>query len=438
MAGKIHSITSAVLKKINPDDEEIKKVSNHARKFSNLLESSIKKNKIKAEVFVGGSVAKETIIKSERYDIDLFIRFIDEKEDMKVSQMTEKILRELVKPSDLRRVKGSRDYFSIEIEKNIVIEVIPVVKISRPENSNNVTDLSYFHVNYVKKKIKNKKLRDEIRLIKAFCQAQKCYGAEGYIKGFSGYSLELLAIYYKSFEKFIKAIASNSPSNDKKKIIIDIEKKFKNKQDIFMDINSSKLQSPIILIDPTYKQRNALAGLSEETFSSFKEVCQKFLKKPDVSYFTEKKKDINKVREKATANGYEFILIEAHTDRQEGDIAGTKLFKFYNFLSKEIEKYFKIKDRGFNYNNQKAARYYLVAKGKKEIIFRGPKAKDKSNGSEFKKAHGKTEEKNGILYARERIDFTINEFINEWKNKNKTQMNEMGITSLRIIEDIID
>ena len=56
-----------------------------------------------------------------------------------------------------------------------------------------------------KKKIKGKIL-DEIRLAKAFCHANGCYGAESYIKGFSGYALELLVYHYGSFQKFVKAI----------------------------------------------------------------------------------------------------------------------------------------------------------------------------------------------------------------------------------------
>jgi len=64
----------------------------------------------------------------------------------------------------------------------------------------------------------------------------------------------------------------------KDKIVIDIEKHYKNKQAVLMDLNSSKLHSPIILIDPTYKERNALAALSSETFRKFQEVSLKFLK----------------------------------------------------------------------------------------------------------------------------------------------------------------
>ena len=122
-------------------------------------------------------------------------------------------------------VHGSRDYFRLKISPDFFIELIPVKKVKNPKESENITDLSYSHVNYIKRKVKSKKVLDEIRIAKAFCYATKCYGAESYIKGFSGYALELLVYYYKGFMKFIKAM-----EKAKEKIVIDIEKDYKNKQ----------------------------------------------------------------------------------------------------------------------------------------------------------------------------------------------------------------
>ncbi|MEJ2268137.1 MAG: hypothetical protein P8X70_03615, partial [Nanoarchaeota archaeon] len=163
----------------------------------------------------------------------------------------------------------------------------------------------------------------EIKLAKVFCYANNCYGAESYIRGFSGYGLELLIHYYGSFLKFIKAI-----SKAKNKIIIDIEKHYKNKNEILMNVNNSKLKSPIILIDPTYKQRNVLAALSKETFTRFQKVCRKFLENPSIKDFEIKEIDLEKIEKNTKNKNYEFILIKAETKKQQGDIAGTKLLKF--------------------------------------------------------------------------------------------------------------
>ena len=57
------------------------------------------------------------------------------------------------------------------------------------------------------KKVRSKKILDEIKIAKAFCHANNCYGAESYINGFSGYGLELLVYYYGGFLRFIKAVS---------------------------------------------------------------------------------------------------------------------------------------------------------------------------------------------------------------------------------------
>jgi len=245
-------------------------------------------------------------------------------------------------------------------------------------------------------------------------------------------SLELLIIHYKSFLKFIKEMVK---SGKDRKIIIDPAKHYKNKEQIFMDMNSSKLKSPIILIDPTFKERNALAGLSEKTFEEFKKTAKKFLKNPSIEFFKEKVVDLNKVKQNAKKRGYEFILIEVKTIKQEGDVAGSKLFKFYNFLAKEIEKFFDIKGKDFSYEDKKSARYYFVVKSKKEIIIPGPMKKDKKNMALFKKAHKKILIKGNRMYGKEKLNFSLKKFIENWKKNEsrKKQMKQMYISDLRVI-----
>ena len=92
-----------------------------------------------------------------------------------------------------------------------------------------------------------------------------------------------------------------------------------------MDLNEAKLESPIILIDPTFKSRNALAALSQETFEKFKQDAKKFLKSPSIKDFEIQELDLDKVKQNAKKNKHEFILIETKTRKQEGDIAGSKL-----------------------------------------------------------------------------------------------------------------
>jgi len=426
MTKKIKEILDEVLTGINPTKEDLNFIKDKTKKFLDVLKKNIKEEKIDAEIFVGGSFAKKTLIKKKLYDVDLFIRFEKKYEEKDFPVLMKKVLKNV---KNLIIVHGSRDYYQIKFNDFFIIEIVPVVKIKNQKQAKNITDLSYLHVKYIDKKIKSKRILEEIKLAKSFCEAQGIYGAESYIKGFSGYSLELLVLYHKGFEKFLRAIV-NSKSE---KIIIDIEKHYNNKNSVLMDLNESKLESPIILIDPTFKTRNALAALSKESFEKFKQEAKKFLKNPSTKYFEIKKINLEKIKKDAKKKKFEFILLEAKTKKQEGDVAGSKLKKFYNHLAKEIEKYFEIKDKGFNYNNKKSARFFIVVKPKKEIVLEGPKKSDKKNAEKFKKKHKKVFLKNEKLFTKVRINFSLQKFIFHWKFKNKKKIIDMNVGGLRVV-----
>ncbi|PIN92698.1 hypothetical protein COU61_01335, partial [Candidatus Pacearchaeota archaeon CG10_big_fil_rev_8_21_14_0_10_35_13] len=144
---KIKKIIKEVKERITLNEEELSEINSNAKKIISLLRESIKKNKVIAEVFVGGSVAKKTVIKSGIIDVDLYLRFKDNKEMKKFEKVVKGIKKEH------KMIHGSRDYYRIK-EGTIVYEIIPVLRISSPKKAENVTDLSYYHVNYVLGKIR--------------------------------------------------------------------------------------------------------------------------------------------------------------------------------------------------------------------------------------------------------------------------------------------
>ena len=226
---------------------------------------------------------------------------------------------------------------------------------------------------------------EEVRLAKAFAYSSNSYGAESYINGFSGYALELIIVYYKKFSAFITAMSKLENNNEK--IIIDIQKNYRNRNEILLNLNASKLQSPVILIDPTFPSRNALAALSNETFKKFQEHCRNFIRKPSPEFFKTKSIDFYKKKDNSKKNKLEYVEMEITTDRQEGDIAGSKLIKFFKHLSCEIKPYFEIKESGFEYGNKNTARVFFSVKRKKEILFDGPSIFMKDRVKNFKKVH---------------------------------------------------
>ena len=227
---------------IKPSHDEIKHIHDIVAKFLDLIKAKLKK--ANADIILGGSFAKDTLIKKNKYDIDFFIRFDYNKyydNSYEISGILESILNQVIKKISpmpkMERIHGSRDYFMINFSNasiKLSFEIIPVLNIKNSWQAVNVTDTSPLHVEYIKNNIRrNKKLANEIRLAKAFCYASKCYGAESHIKGFSGYSLELLTSHHGSFVNLIKSF---SRCNLKEKIIIDPEKFYK-KGDVFKKLN---------------------------------------------------------------------------------------------------------------------------------------------------------------------------------------------------------
>lgn len=404
---------------IIPEKKEMDLLKSESKKLVSSLREIIFKKKINIDVFVGGSLAKGSLLKKEKYDVDIFLRFEWKLEN--ISAIAFEILKELDKSYKISIIHGSRDYFKLEKNK-IVFEIVPVYKIKHPREARNVTDLSYFHVNYVKRKT-NEKLREEILLAKQFCHAQGIYGAESYVQGFSGYGLECLIIYYKKFSKMLKEL-----SKVEDRIIIDIEKYYKKKSDVLFMLNESKLKGPIILVDPTFKERNVLAALSRESFEKFKRIAFEFLKSPSLKFFESKKFNANELSRKG-----EILKIKIKTDRQEGDIAGTKMKKFFRFLGLELSKYMDIFESKFLYEEGQSADCYFVVKPKKEFVVIGPPIKMKDSVIAFKKKHKDTYEKAGYVHAKEKIEQNPRKLVEKLANKEKERLRSMGITWFSVV-----
>jgi len=380
----INSVLKEELEKISLSKEEVAGLNKQAAEVVGKLPNAQ----------LGGSLAKGTLVRKDEQDVDIFVVFKSEKDTRK--------LKGVLKKAKLKvRVRhGSRDYFQI-VKSGVIFEIIPVVAVSKPGAAENVTDVSLMHVGYVKKKIrKDKKLAGEIKLAKAFCYACDCYGAESYIKGFSGYALEILIIYFGSFAKFLKNIGN--------KKVIDPEKYFKSEQEVLQELNASKLQSPVVVVDPTYKYRNVLAGLGDETFEKFLIYAKKFLKAPSLKKFEKKVFDVSVFEKSAKKKKARFLELNISTDRQEGDIAGTKMKKFFGFICKQLKKkQQEVLSKEFIYSGSgQEARGYLIVKEKKIIEVGGVPASRAEAVKEFKKVRGVRNcfVRGGKVYTKEKVD----------------------------------
>lgn len=362
----MYLLKKKILKQIAPTQKE----KNELKKISNKFLSKINIKNAKTEL--GGSVAKNTWLKNN-HDIDIYVKFSPQK--YKNKDLSKILYKKLKNLKNLKKIHGSRDYF--QIQKGIyTIEFIPILNIRSVKNAQNITDVSPFHVKWVKK---HKKYCDDIRLLKTFCKANKIYGAESYIKGFSGYDLEILTVYYKGFNNLIKKV-----SQWKDKTILDIEKHFKNKKEILKELNKSKKQSPLILIDPVQKERNAAAGLSQEKYNKFIKLAKRYKENPNFEFFIKKETTIKDLKEKA--KGKKLILLEATPLEGKKDVVGAKLLKCLNLIVKHLKlQGFNIIDKGWEWNNK--ALFYLITNQKALSLYKrhyGPPKETKKALEKFK------------------------------------------------------
>ena len=188
-----------------PTEAEEKKVNELIKEISLKINNQLKKLKISAKLIVGGSIAKGTWLPGIS-DIDFFLQFDYNKYKNKSAELDNITGKILKKCFNINRLHGSRDYFSFK-KKGFNIEMVPVLNIKNPKQAKNITDFSPLHVSWMKKQIKKKpELISEIRVAKQFFKANKLYGAESYIQGFSAHVIEILVVYHSSFQKLIKAI----------------------------------------------------------------------------------------------------------------------------------------------------------------------------------------------------------------------------------------
>lgn len=374
----MQDIFKKVLTRIKPSKEE-------ELVIKNIVDEVISKIKIKdAHPILGGSGAKSTWI-TGTHDIDIYVRFNKEVYKNKdLSSILEKELKKKFKKFE--KLHGSRDYFRIP-KDGYTIEVVPILNIKKSSEALNITDVSPLHTEWVRK---HSYLSDDIRLAKSFCGAQGCYGAESYIRGFSGYVIEILVINYGSFHKFIGAV-----SGWRQKEFVDIEKHG-------VELNRAKTNSPLVLIDPVQADRNAAAALSKEKYDLLIKSAKAYLKNPSEDFFI--KKEITKESLKAKAKNSKLVMFDVAPLKGKEDVVGAKILKAYTYiLNSFIKEGFIVKESSWSWNESVLFYYILDPEPLPEFkVHQGPKVKQLNHVLSFRQKNKKYEifEKQGRLFCK--------------------------------------
>ena len=418
-------ILKGVLTKIKPIKTQEKRFKRVAEEFLKKLNAKLKN----AHAILGGSGAKGTWL-SGNHDIDIFVLFPLQKyrkESFRLSDLLEPSLRKAFPKQKIGRLHGSRDYFQLQYQ-NYAFEVMPILKISKANQAVNITDVSPLHTRWVNAQAK--KIKDDILLAKQFCKAQRLYGAESYIAGFSGYVLEILTVASGSFEKLLKAA-----QRWEIKEVIDVARHYP-KKNVFFELNKSKLRSPLIVIDPVDPKRNAAAALSVEKFLQFKKVAREFLRKPAVSFFSREALSLQHLKKRAEKEKANLVFLSLAPLCGKEDVVGMKLLKVYDFLKKRLSP-FSLQESGWDWDAGEEARFYFFLKKKMLPAVeerQGPPVEMKEGVAAFKKKYQKTFIREGRIMATMAFPHPdINSFVAEALKDSYVQERVQRIKSVTIL-----
>ena len=313
-------LLKAVQKRITPASDSLSRQASQMLRRIDLL---LKDAGLAAEAVLGGSVAKGTHLKDDS-DVDIFVRFSLDQRELELSQR----LGEALRPLRPARIHGSRDYYQV-MRGKVTYEIVPVLAVKDPSQAQNVTDMSYLHVQWALTQLRRRPgLRGDIRLAKQFCKAARVYGAESYIKGFSGHSLDVLVIHFRGFRRFLQAAV-----RWKGQTLIDCQDAHHGQAR--ERLNPAKVQGPLVLVDPVDPLRNAAAALDDATLARFQQRAREFLKSPHQRFFVRPRFSIPALRRRAA--GRRLILMEVTPRKDKVDIAGAKLVKAFEQLTRQLK-----------------------------------------------------------------------------------------------------
>ena len=162
--------------------------------------------------------------------------------------------------------------------------------------------------------------------------------------------------------------------------VIDVENHYKSKNP---KLNESKL-SPLIVIDPIDKHRNAAAALSKEMIARFKDSAYHFLSKPSKEYFIIKYETPESIIKKLRSDDTALIIIKALGKEGKDDVVGSKLLKVHKHIIKNTKE-FDITIHDWQWDKKTALMWYLFKNKKlpKEFLREGPPVKNKVNAKKF-------------------------------------------------------
>ncbi|MEM2128062.1 MAG: CCA tRNA nucleotidyltransferase [Candidatus Methanomethylicaceae archaeon] len=303
----IQEVLAEVMKRVKPSPEDRERVMRVVDKIKGNIEKEASARGLKLRIEVEGSLAKDTWVATDR-DIDLFIIFPHGTS----KDFAQQIGLELAKSGvgeGWRLGYAEHPYVEASVD-GYTVDIVPSIEIGEGERPVTAVDRTPLHTKFVLKKL-DEKMRDDVRLLKQFMKGIGVYGAELKVGGFSGYLCELLVINYGSFEKVLE-----EASKWKSRTIIDYMKYYKEGE------AEQVFNSPLVMIDPVDRRRNAAAAVSLQCYATFIAAAGRFLENPSREYFFPPKEqvEINKPLEKLKERGSSLVVVKTGCPKLPSDV----------------------------------------------------------------------------------------------------------------------
>jgi tRNA nucleotidyltransferase (CCA-adding enzyme) len=256
----------------------------------------------------GGSYAKGTWLSKEA-DVDIFIKFEELTPNEKFVAISKEVGFKSMKNYNPYVRYSEHPYVEAKI-KNTKINIVPCYNVKLGEWKSSA-DRSPFHTKHMQN-ILTTKMKNEVRVLKAFLKSNKIYGSEIAKQGFSGYVSEVLISKFGSFENVIKSIAE-IPQNH---IIGETTKAF---------------ETPIVIIDPIDSNRNLAAAISNENIGKLVLTCRAFKNNPSLQFFKDRKPKSSK------SNWENILVVNFNFDIRSPDIIWGQIKRLTNSLTTQLE-----------------------------------------------------------------------------------------------------
>jgi len=328
MASNIEKILETARKKTTPTKKEREKVQSLAATLVERVKTWAKKEGIKAQVRVEGSVAKDTWLRDEP-DIDIFMQVPTSTPREAFGTKCLNIAKKATKGAEQIERFAEHPYLEA-IVNSIRVNIVPCYQ-TKPGEWISATDRTPYHTDYVKTRL-DERLKAEVRLLKLFMKGTGVYGAEIKVGGFSGYLTELLTLHYGSFVDVLKSAASwRHPWT------IDYENHYKGRESELPKI----FEEPLIVIDPIDKGRNVASAVRKQRLDELIAASRAFLKNPSPNFFYPKetrpfkKEDLLRaIRKRGTA----LVFVQFGKTEAVPDILWGQLYRTHRSLRKMLHQ----------------------------------------------------------------------------------------------------